>query len=67
MVAAEARAQHKAPVAHWAHMVVHGVLHLHGYDHEAAGDARAMEALEVEILRSFGYQDPYRPVTAPTP
>jgi probable rRNA maturation factor len=60
VVAAEARAQHKAPAAHWAHMVVHGVLHLHGWDHErSAREARAMEALEVEILRRFGYSDPY--------
>jgi probable rRNA maturation factor len=43
-------------------MVVHGVLHLHGYDHETARDARRMEGLEVEILRGFGYHDPYRPV-----
>ena len=62
VVAAEARAQHKPPTAHWAHMVVHGILHLHGYDHERARDARTMESLEVEILRGFGYQDPYRPV-----
>jgi probable rRNA maturation factor len=65
VVAAEARAQHKAPAAHWAHMVVHGVLHLHGYGHETARQARVMEGLEVEILRGFGYQDPYRPVTFP--
>jgi probable rRNA maturation factor len=43
-------------------MVVHGVLHLHGYDHETAREARVMEGLEVEILRGFGYHDPYRPV-----
>ena len=67
VVAAEARAQGKAPAAHWAHMVVHGVLHLHGFDHEDARDARVMEGLEVEILRGFGYQDPYRPVTPPHP
>jgi probable rRNA maturation factor len=60
VVAAEARAQGKAAAAHWAHMVVHGVLHLHGFDHENARDARVMEGLEVEILRGFGYQDPYR-------
>jgi probable rRNA maturation factor len=41
------------------------VLHLHGYDHETAGEARAMERLEVEILRGFGYHDPYRPVISP--
>jgi len=63
VVAAEAREQGKAPRAHWAHMVVHGVLHLHGYDHQSARDARRMEGLEVEILRGFGYQNPYRHVT----
>ena len=62
VVAAEARVQRKAPPAHWAHMVVHGVLHLHGWDHErSARAARAMESLEVEILRGFGYLDPYSP------
>ena len=65
VVAAEAREQRKARAEHWAHMVVHGVLHLHGYDHETARQARVMEGLEVEILRGFGYQDPYRPVTSP--
>ena len=67
VVAAEARAQHKAPSAHWAHMVVHGMLHLHGFDHESSREARAMERLEVEILRAFGYQDPYRPMSPPKP
>jgi probable rRNA maturation factor len=65
VVAAEAREQCKARAEHWAHMVVHGMLHLHGYDHETARQARVMEGLEVEILRGFGYQDPYRPVTSP--
>jgi len=65
VVAAEAHEQRKARAEHWAHMVVHGVLHLHGYDHGTARQARAMEGLEVEILRGFGYQDPYRPVTSP--
>ena len=63
VVADEARKQGKAPRAHWAHMVVHGVLHLHGFDHQSARDARRMEGLEVEILRSFGYLNPYRHVT----
>jgi probable rRNA maturation factor len=65
VVAAEAREQRKARTEHWAHMVVHGMLHLHGYDHETVRQARVMERLEVEILRGFGYQDPYRPVTSP--
>jgi probable rRNA maturation factor len=65
VVAAEARVQRKARAEHWAHMVVHGVLHLHGYDHGTAREARVMEGLEVEILRGFGYQDPYRPVIVP--
>jgi len=65
VVASEARAQHKTHAEHWAHMVVHGVLHLHGFDHETARQARVMEGLEVEILRGFGYHDPYRPVTSP--
>jgi probable rRNA maturation factor len=64
IVAAEARAQGKDPRAHWAHMVVHGLLHLHGFDHHAPRPARRMERLEVEILRGFGYQNPYRHVTA---
>lgn len=63
VVAREARAQRKLPEAHWAHMVVHGVLHLLGYDHGTPGEARSMERLEVEILRGFGYQNPYLAVT----
>jgi probable rRNA maturation factor len=63
VVAREAREQSKTIAAHWAHMVVHGVLHLHGYDHERPRDARRMERLEVEILRGFGYQNPYLSAT----
>jgi rRNA maturation RNase YbeY len=63
VVAAEAREQGKALAAHWAHMVVHGTLHLLGFDHVTARHARVMERLEVEILSGFGYQDPYLPVT----
>jgi probable rRNA maturation factor len=66
VVATEAREQAKPLPAHWAHMVVHGTLHLLGYDHVTARQARAMERLEVEILRGFGYQDPYLPVTRPS-
>jgi len=59
VVLAEAGAQGKAPDAHWAHMVVHGVLHLLGYDHETDREARDMEALEAALLRRLGYSDPY--------
>lgn len=59
VVAREARAQGKAPAAHYAHLVVHGVLHLLGHDHEREREARAMEALERRILASLGYPDPY--------
>jgi probable rRNA maturation factor len=62
VVAREAREQGKTLAAHWAHMVVHGTLHLLGYDHLAARDARAMEALEVAILGGFGFDDPYAQV-----
>ena len=59
VVAREAREQGKDPQAHWAHMVVHGVLHLLGYDHENDRDADVMESREVKILAQFGYADPY--------
>ena len=45
--------------AHWAHLVVHGTLHLLGYDHDDPGSAREMETLEREILGRLGYPDPY--------
>jgi probable rRNA maturation factor len=57
---AEARAQHKSARAHWAHMVVHGVLHLAGYDHEHAPEAQRMERREIRTLRRFGIANPYR-------
>ena len=57
---AEARAQHKSARAHWAHLVVHGVLHLAGYDHERKDDARRMERREVRVLRGLGVANPYR-------
>jgi probable rRNA maturation factor len=59
VVAREAREQGKTLSAHWAHMVVHGVLHLLGYDHVKNRDAEQMEAREIAILSHFGYQDPY--------
>ena len=59
VVSREAREQGKTPEAHYAHLVVHGVLHLQGYDHENDADAHAMEAREAEILNRLGYDDPY--------
>ncbi len=60
VVEREAREQGKAPEAHYAHMVVHGMLHLQGHDHETGrADAERMEALEREILDALGYPDPY--------
>ena len=56
----EARAQGKPLRAHWAHLVVHGALHLVGYDHEQPRDATRMESLEVRVLRRLGFPDPYR-------
>jgi len=59
-IAAEAEAQGKPLAHHVAHLVVHGVLHLLGYDHETQGQARSMERLEIEILAGLGIGDPYR-------
>ncbi|WP_045224731.1 rRNA maturation RNase YbeY [Methyloterricola oryzae] len=63
VVAREAREQGKAPVAHWAHMVVHGVLHLQGYDHIDDAEAMTMEAEEVAIMRRLGFANPYEDET----
>jgi len=60
VVASEAAAQGKTQLAHWAHMVVHGVLHLRGFDHIDDADAMCMEAEEKMILESLGFPDPYR-------
>ncbi|HEX5538221.1 MAG TPA: rRNA maturation RNase YbeY [Methylophilaceae bacterium] len=59
VVAQEAAAQHKLLLAHYAHLTVHGVLHLQGYDHEDEAEAELMETLETEILTKMGYADPY--------
>jgi len=58
----EARTQGKSLRAHWAHLVVHGALHLIGYDHERARDARRMERREIAVLRRLGFANPYRSV-----
>jgi len=56
----EARTQRKRLRAHWAHLIVHGVLHLIGYDHERAADAPRMERREIRVLRRLGFANPYR-------
>lgn len=60
VVAREAREQKKTLSAHWAHMVVHGTLHLLGFDHERDADAERMEGREKRVLARLGFPDPYR-------
>lgn len=55
----EARAQGKSAAAHWAHMVVHGIMHLRGHDHRTAAEAAAMERRETAVLRRLGFPNPY--------
>jgi len=59
VVAQEAKQQNKSLEAHWAHMIVHGTLHLQGYDHIEDDDAEEMEALEIEIMEGLGFDNPY--------
>lgn len=59
VVVREAIEQHKPVAAHWAHMIVHGVLHLCGYDHIDAQDAQQMENLEIDILSTLNFANPY--------
>lgn len=60
VVEREARQQHKTLEAHWAHMLVHGMLHLQGYDHIENDQAEEMEALETSIMQQLGFADPYQ-------
>lgn len=60
VVQQEAQQQHKNLLAHYAHLTVHGILHLQGYDHIDEAEAVAMEQLETQILARLGYEDPYR-------
>ncbi len=60
VVLQEATEQEKTPIEHFTHMLVHGTLHLMGYDHETSDeDAEEMEALEIEILAKLGFDNPY--------
>jgi len=59
VVVREALEQGKPSQAHWAHMTIHGVLHLLGYDHQTPEQAQIMEALEIAALADLGYADPY--------
>ncbi len=59
VVNAEAVTQNKKVEAHWAHMIIHGVLHLCGFDHEIETDATKMEAEEIRILELLGFSNPY--------
>ena len=60
VVTEEAAAQNKTLAAHWAHMIIHGTLHLLGYDHELESQAQIMEGLEIELLRELGIANPYQ-------
>ncbi len=64
VVNAEARAQGKAPEAHWAHLVIHGTLHLLGHDHRRPREAARMEDIERAVLARLGFPDPYTPRVA---
>ena len=60
VVAREAKQQNKDLKAHWAHMIIHGVLHLLGHDHQNDSEAAIMEALETEIMQKLGFPPPYK-------
>ncbi|HEX6266413.1 MAG TPA: rRNA maturation RNase YbeY [Burkholderiales bacterium] len=59
VIAREARAQGKSVAAHYAHLVVHGILHLRGYRHERKAEARRMAREEIRLLRRAGFRNPY--------
>lgn len=59
VVVQEAKEQNKTLISHWAHMIIHGCLHLQGYDHINDTDAEEMEALEIKLMSTLGYDNPY--------
>jgi len=63
VVETEAQEQQKSLEAHWAHLVIHGCLHLQGYDHNTEAEANVMEPLEVKLLKGLGFPNPYIEVT----
>jgi len=60
LVEHEAEEQNKPIMAHWAHLTIHGILHLLGHDHQSGREAAKMEALETRLVQSFGFEDPYQ-------
>ena len=66
VIAKEARDQGKTAESHYAHLMVHGVLHLQGFDHVAPNQAADMETREIRILRVLGYENPYETPPLPT-
>jgi probable rRNA maturation factor len=63
VVAREAKEQRRQESDHWAHLTIHGVLHLLGYDHEVVDEGTVMESLETEILAGLGISDPYQDIS----
>lgn len=59
LVNQQAKQQKKSRLAHWSHLIIHGCLHLIGYDHENPKDASTMETLEIKLLEDLGYENPY--------